>query len=152
MNQKQTASVSASDAMNGSYAAVSGRAESGTTTHAAELAPAASAASQRRAPTSAKGSSTSAWKRSPGLTARQPTALAAYTGMLTVRDLLGEGEQAVGAAHCQAVGEQRFDDVLIVAVACARALGELAHERGATLPPRTLEAALAPQRRERLAA
>ncbi len=48
-----------------------GERASGTTTHAAEAAPAASAASQRRVPTSANGSSTSAWKRSPGLTARQ---------------------------------------------------------------------------------
>ena len=77
MNQKQTASVSPSEATKGSYEPSSGRAESGTTTQAAEAAPAASAASQRRAPTSAKGSSTSAWKRSPGFTARQRTAFAA---------------------------------------------------------------------------
>ena len=40
-NQKQSASVSASDATSGSYEPSSGRAASGTTTHAAEAAPAA---------------------------------------------------------------------------------------------------------------
>ena len=48
MNQKQTASVLPSEATKGSYAVSSGRAESGTTTQAAEAAPAASAASQSR--------------------------------------------------------------------------------------------------------
>ena len=76
-NQKQIASVAVSDATSGSYGPSSGRARSGTTTHAAEAAPAASAASQRRVPMSENGSSTSAWKRSPGLTARQVTALVA---------------------------------------------------------------------------
>ena len=60
----------------------------GMTTQAAETAPAASAASQSRRPTSANGSSTSAWKRSPGLTARQLTAFEAYTGIaVTARSL-----------------------------------------------------------------
>ena len=49
MNQKQSASVSASDASSGRRTSCSGRAESGTTTQAADAAPAASAASQRLA-------------------------------------------------------------------------------------------------------
>src|ERR1700712_423296 len=61
---------------------------------------------------------------------------------------LGQRQQAVRAAHGEAVGEQRLDDVAIVAVAGARAIRELADESGAALAARALEAALLAQRRE----
>ena len=127
-----------------------GRAVSGTTTHAADAAPAASAASQRRDADVGEG-----------LVDERLEALARLDGEAASRRwrrrrgcsrsgyLLREREQAVGAAHGQAVGEQRLDDVPIVAAVRARPLGELAHERRAALAARALEAALAAERGER---
>ena len=76
-NQKQIASVSASDATSGSYEPSSGRARVGNDDARGRGRARRQRGIAEAGPTSANGSSTSAWKRSPGLTARQVTALVA---------------------------------------------------------------------------
>ena len=151
VNQKQTrVGRGRATRRSGSYGASSGRAESGTTTQAAEAAPAASAASQSR---SADVGERLVDERLEALARLDGEAADGVRGVdgnaSRCGDLLGEREQAVRAAHGQAVGEQRVDDVAIVAAVGARPACELAHERGAALAARALEAALPAQRRER---
>src|SRR4051794_9599114 len=151
-NQKTTASVSSRERRNGSAACVSGRSASGMTTTLA-CAPAASAALHSSSPTSANGSSTRAWKRSPGCTARQRIAFSAQIACgPTSAVLLGECHQPGRRLAHEPVSQQRGQDLAIVLRGRPRPAVQLAEQPCAALATGALQRALPAKRREALAA